>query len=71
MGIVAKVEIACGGWWLLPWLRMVAISESRYESRRHDPRYQDLVHEDARRLQELCHRKRMMDRKLKWLKENK
>ncbi|EER12472.1 hypothetical protein Pmar_PMAR020910 [Perkinsus marinus ATCC 50983] len=42
----------------------------RYESRRHDPRYQDLVHEDARRLQELCHRKRMMDRKLKWLKEN-
>ncbi|KAF4658163.1 hypothetical protein FOL47_008139 [Perkinsus chesapeaki] len=41
-----------------------------YESRRHEPRYQDLVHEDARRLQELCHRKRMMDRKLKWLKEN-
>ncbi|KAF4692139.1 hypothetical protein FOZ60_014093 [Perkinsus olseni] len=41
-----------------------------YESRRHEPRYQDLLHEDARRLQELCHRKRMMDRKLKWLKEN-
>jgi ribosome-binding factor A len=42
----------------------------RYESMRGTPRFQDLTHPEARRVQELFERKKMLNRKLKWLKNN-
>jgi hypothetical protein len=42
----------------------------QYQSMRHSPGYQDLTHSELRRVQELREKKRMLDRKIKWLKDN-
>jgi ribosome-binding factor A len=41
-----------------------------YESMKGAPKYQDLTHAEARRVQELFERKKMLARKIKWLKNN-
>jgi hypothetical protein len=41
-----------------------------FESMKGTPRYQDLTHPEARRVQELFERKKMLARKVQWLKNN-
>lgn len=43
---------------------------SQYESRRGYPAYQDLTHVEARRVQELFEKRKMLNRKIQWLKNN-
>jgi ribosome-binding factor A len=43
---------------------------SMYESMKGSPKYQDLTHPEARRVQELFERKKMLARKIQWLKNN-
>ena len=43
---------------------------SQFESLKHSPGYQDLTHSELRRVQELKEKKKMLDRKIRWLKEN-
>ncbi len=50
--------------------RPVPDSLSGYESLRGAPKYQDLTHPEARRVQELFERKKMLARKIQWLKNN-
>ncbi|CAJ1350851.1 unnamed protein product [Effrenium voratum] len=52
-----------------PWLHYESLRGQTYPSGGSAPRYQDLTHEDAQRLQEMYMRKKMMDRKLLWLKQ--
>jgi hypothetical protein len=42
----------------------------QYQSMRHSPGYQDLTHNELRRVQELREKKKMLERKIKWLKDN-
>ena len=43
---------------------------AQFESMKHSPGYQDLTHSELRRVQELKEKKKMLDRKIRWLKEN-
>ena len=43
---------------------------AQFESLKHSPGYQDLTHSELRRVQELKEKKKMLDRKIRWLKEN-
>lgn len=43
---------------------------SQFESFRGTPRYQDLTHPEIRRVQELFERRKMLARKMQWLKNN-
>ena len=42
----------------------------RFESMRASPKFQDLTHPEARRVQELFQRKKMLNRRIEWLKNN-
>ena len=42
----------------------------QFESLKGTPRYQDLTHSEARRVQELFERRKMLNRKMQWLKNN-
>jgi len=43
---------------------------AQFESLKGVPRYQDLTHAEARRVQELFERRKMLARKMQWLKNN-
>jgi len=43
---------------------------AQFESMKHSPGFQDLTHSELRRVQELKEKKKMLDRKIRWLKEN-
>ncbi|CEL97951.1 unnamed protein product [Vitrella brassicaformis CCMP3155] len=43
---------------------------ARYESLKDEPLYQDLTHEEARKMQELQMRRKLLDRRMRWLKMN-
>lgn len=43
---------------------------TNFESLKGTPRYQDLTHAETRRVQELFERKKMLARKIQWLKNN-
>jgi len=53
-----------------PWLRYESLRGTTYPSgpNTKGPRWQDLTHCEAQRLQEMYMRKKMLDRKLLWLK---
>lgn len=51
-----------------PWLRYESLRGSTYPDTGQGPRWQDLTHNEAQRLQEMYLRKRMLDRKLHWLR---
>eukprot|EP00928_Gymnodinium_smaydae_P007182 TRINITY_DN12596_c0_g1_i1.p1 TRINITY_DN12596_c0_g1~~TRINITY_DN12596_c0_g1_i1.p1 ORF type:complete len:448 (+),score=102.78 TRINITY_DN12596_c0_g1_i1:66-1346(+) len=55
-----------------PWLRYESLRGEAFPTGegagRFGPRWQDLTHAEAQRLQEMHMRKRMLDRKLQWLK---
>lgn len=52
-----------------PWLHYESLRGTTYPSGGNAPRWQDLTHAEAQRLQEMYMRKRMLDRKLLWLKQ--
>eukprot|EP00933_Yihiella_yeosuensis_P019137 TRINITY_DN15531_c0_g1_i1.p1 TRINITY_DN15531_c0_g1~~TRINITY_DN15531_c0_g1_i1.p1 ORF type:complete len:406 (+),score=86.83 TRINITY_DN15531_c0_g1_i1:24-1220(+) len=52
-----------------PWLHYESLRGSTFPSGGTGPRWQDLTHAEAQRLQEMYMRKRMLDRKILWLKQ--
>ena len=54
-----------------PWLHYESLRGQTYPTGSFaGPRYQDLTHAEAQRLQEMYMRKKMMDRKILWLKQS-
>ncbi|CAK9005739.1 unnamed protein product [Durusdinium trenchii] len=53
-----------------PWLHYESLRGQTYPSGGFGPRYRDLTHAEAQRLQEMYMRKKMMDRKILWLKQS-
>ncbi|CAE7811199.1 unnamed protein product [Symbiodinium sp. CCMP2592] len=51
-----------------PWLHYESLRGATYPSGGTGPRWQDLTHAEAQRLQEMYMRKKMLDRKIRWLK---
>jgi len=52
-----------------PWLHYESLRGVTYPSGGTGPRWQDLTHAEAQRLQEMYERKKMLDRKIRWLKQ--
>ncbi|CAE7902797.1 unnamed protein product [Symbiodinium sp. KB8] len=51
-----------------PWLHYESLRGATYPSGGTGPRWQDLTHAEAQRLQEMYMKKKMLDRKIRWLK---